>query len=197
MAAPWVDAHAPQPGAYDEAFAAARTGAILEFELLDADLASRGLAMGEIIGQGFDSGADVPVVYISPLATEDVRLMPWAAANLTAPCGLHLSKIPTNALDLSEADNFIQKVEVWRVRERDGITEPWAGHLRLDSGTGLPEFDKDRDEPGSEGHSEPADEEERPEPGDDRADRGGRAEGRGDRREGDRDRDRRRGGEAR
>ncbi len=129
MAASWVDAHAPVPGAYDEAFSVARTGAILEFELLDSDLAPRGLAMGEIIGQGFDSGADVPVVYISPLATEDVRLMPWAAANLTAPCSLHLSKVPTKALDLSEADNFIQKVEVWRVRDRDDITETWAAHI--------------------------------------------------------------------
>ena len=33
----------------------ARTGAILEFELLDSDLTSRGLAMGEIVGQGFEA----------------------------------------------------------------------------------------------------------------------------------------------
>ena len=63
------------PGAYDRAFSEARTGAILEFELLDSDLPPRGLAMGEIIGQGIDSGADVPVVYISPLAMEDVRFI--------------------------------------------------------------------------------------------------------------------------
>ncbi len=137
------------PGAYDRAFSEARTGAILEFELLDSDLAPRGLAMGEIIGQGIDSGADVPVVHISPLATEDVRFMPWAAANLTAPYGLHLSKAPTNALDLSEADNFIQKVEVWRLRDRDGITETWAEHIRHDSGTNLPDFEEDEEEPSS------------------------------------------------
>ena len=96
--------------------------------------------MGEIIGQGIDSGADVPVVYISPLATEDVRLMPWAAANLSAPCGLRLSKVPTNALDLTGAENFIQKVEVWRLRDREGIAESWAEHIRHDPGTDLPDF---------------------------------------------------------
>ena len=74
VAAPgdWVDAHAPVPGAYDKAFSDARTGAVIEFELLDSDLAPRGLCMGEIIGQGIDSGADVPVVYISPL-TQSLR----------------------------------------------------------------------------------------------------------------------------
>ncbi len=39
VAAPWVDAHAPVPGAYDKVFLVARTGAILEFELLDIDCA--------------------------------------------------------------------------------------------------------------------------------------------------------------
>ena len=68
----WVDAHAPVPGAYDKAFSDARIGAVIEFELLDSDLAPRGLCMGEIIGQGIDSGADVPVVYISPL-TQSLR----------------------------------------------------------------------------------------------------------------------------
>ncbi len=46
----WVDAPAPRPGAHDTARVAAHLSAVLEFELLNADLVSRGLAMSECHG---------------------------------------------------------------------------------------------------------------------------------------------------
>ncbi len=80
------------PGAYDRAFSEAQTGAILEFELLDSDLPPRGLAMGEIIGQGIDSGADVPVVHISPRAAAE-----------TTPVAVH-TQINTRSVECSTAE---------------------------------------------------------------------------------------------
>ncbi len=65
-------------------------------------------------------------IFLYPLAAQQREVLDWAIGNLAAPNSLHLCRHPASEIDLSGSPNFIQKVERWRVRDRDQVDEEWA-----------------------------------------------------------------------
>ena len=125
----WVDARAETTVAYDRAFVKAKSGELLEFVVLDGEGEDRGKLMSEIIGQGIDSTTGLPLVYVSPLASEEKEIMPWAMAALTAPSSIHLARMPLAHNFFHRSNEFVQIVERWRLRKRTDLPEPWCSAL--------------------------------------------------------------------
>ena len=81
--------------------------------------------------KGVDAETHKSIVYVSVLAASEDDLMSWAVPNLGAPGGLHLCQGDARDEDLSGAENFLQAVDSWRIRDRGDLKDEWNKHLQL------------------------------------------------------------------
>ena len=121
----WYDS-LTMPKAYAAATQGLRSGDLVEFEVLDEDGARRGYVIAEVIGVRLSASASLPLLLITPLASDHAVVRDWMRVNLSAPHALHICAGPARLCDTGIEEFHIQKVERFRVRSLSSITEEWA-----------------------------------------------------------------------
>ena len=115
---------------YDEEYAHVCEGSLIEFIILDGANVARGGCLAEVVGQGLDAVTGLPLVYVTPLSTQDSRLMGAAVAALSPPSAIHLARreVPLDQFRHSELN--VVPVESWRIRDRNHLPEFWCADVR-------------------------------------------------------------------
>jgi len=106
-----------------------RLGDLLEFDVSDRDDDARGTCFATVIGAGVDCVVHQPVIFVSPLATSEPAVMPWAATNLGVPSGLVLVAGVAADVRWGDGEAYLQNVLLWR-RTLESCTELWCRHVQ-------------------------------------------------------------------
>ncbi len=138
---------------YREAAEALRSGWHVELEILDTRGIMCGHLLCEVIGQALDPLNGLPLVYVTPLASNKSAVLRWAVPNLSAPNAVFLANRSLHSVPDFDASHFVQVVERWRHRPVEGITEDWAQDAVYAEGPalqlGMPDSEEEADDLGS------------------------------------------------
>ena len=124
----------PESEMHSVAFAQLAIGGLLEFEVLDASRVARGSVLCQILGQGADPAAGLPVLTVAPLASDSEDALTWALLNCASPNSLYLSNWVRTLVPALCKDHYVHVVDRWRARLREELTEPWTSGLFDESG---------------------------------------------------------------
>ncbi len=125
----WYDSRGTRmrPGlSYAEATGVIASGDMLELEVTDEGGNPQGLVIAEVVGEVLDPKSGLPLLHITPLASNHAVTREWMHPNLASPNAIHLCEGPAAGIVISAEDRLVQLVERWRVRSRASITEHWA-----------------------------------------------------------------------
>ena len=125
--------------------------------------------MLQVIGAGVDSVTQTQLVFMYPLAAQQPEVLQWAVSNLAAPNAITLCRRAVNLVDVTDAENYVLKVERYRVRDVSKVTEPWAVAAVAEVACALvavePAPEEVADDEADEDEPDPADGAEPPKPG--------------------------------
>ncbi len=125
----WYDSHGMgmRPGlSHAEAIGSIVSGDLVELEVTDEGGNLEGLVIAEVVRRAFDCKSGLPLLHVTPLASNHAITREWMHSNLAWPNTIHLCEGPAGGIDISAVDRPVQLVERWRVRSRASVTEHWA-----------------------------------------------------------------------